>query len=158
MALMPGDPGLARSSFWMPVLALIAPQFWGPFPAQGAITLGYITMTVTASTVPYPAANARETAGGLQGEFPSTSQKEPGTNGYGRNTLPLLTQPLPSAVLRAGVEHSLSSRRSATRRLQAPGGRLASRHHPHTPNLNPAHFLSPPRYLPPTYHVSYYSQ
>lgn len=114
MPLMPSDPGLALSSFQMPVLASIAPQFWGPFPAQGTTTVGCITMTVIASMGPYPAANERERAGGLQGELPSTSQKELGINSYLHNNLSLLTQPLPCCrptwrlFLRAGREHSLS--------------------------------------------------
>lgn len=156
MLLMPSDPGLALSSFQMPVLASIAPQFWGPFPAQGTTTVGCITMTVIASMVPYPAANDRERAGGLQGELPSTSQKEPGINSYLHNNLSLLTQPLPCCrptwrlfpESRPGALPQLP-RLLRSYMLKEAAQPHSSLHHPHTPNLSPARF-PPPR---GTYHL-----
>lgn len=162
MPLMPSDPGLALSSFQMPVLASIAPQFWGPFPAQGTTTVGCITMTVIASMVPYPAANARERAGGLPGELPSTSQKELGINSYLHNNLSLLTQPLPCCrptwrLFREPAGSTPSASMSATV-LHAQGGHPTTQQpsSPTHPKPQPCPLSSPARYLPPAYYVSYF--
>ena len=67
---MPSDPGLVLSSLQAPVFASISEQLQGPFHSPRNNHSGGgegVTMTVTASKISYPAANARERAGDLQG-------------------------------------------------------------------------------------------
>ena len=68
--MMPTDPGVVPSSFWAPIIASISEQLQGPLHSPGNDhTEGEegVTVTITASRVPFPAANVRERAGSLQG-------------------------------------------------------------------------------------------